>query len=126
MPAAHDRHLPALEIVCHALPDRVNEDAWLAQGAGPLGEQIVAAAIDGATTRLTPPALQAHLDRQSEPLTPAAYAARFVRDSLARQIGTGRPPALRTLLLEANADLGQQGAAARALGGEIEAHHPSR
>lgn len=107
MPAVHDPHPPVLEIVCHAPPDRLNEDAWLALGAGPLGEQIIAAAIDGATTRLTPPALQAHLDRQNEPLTPAAFAARFIRDSLARQIGTGRPPALRTLLLEANADLGR-------------------
>ena len=85
---------PALEVISHAPADRLNEDAWLALGAGPLGETILAAAIDGATTRLTPPALQDYLDRQPQPLTPAAFAARFVRDSLARQIGA------RHLLLE--------------------------
>ncbi len=98
---------PALEVISHAPADRLNEDAWLALGAGPLGETILAAAIDGATTRLTPPALQDYLDRQPQPLTPAAFAARFVRDSLARQIGAGCPPDLRTLLLEANDDLGR-------------------
>lgn len=98
---------PVLEVISHAPADRLNEDAWLALGAGPLGETIIAAAIDGATTRLTPPALQDYLDRQPQPLTPAAFAARFVRDSLARQIGAGCPPDLRTLLLEANDDLGR-------------------
>lgn len=98
---------PALEVISHAPADRLNEDAWLALGAGPLGEALIAAAIDGATTRLTPPALQDYLDRQSQPLTPAAFAARFVRDSLARQVGAGCPPDLRTLLLEANDDLGR-------------------
>lgn len=98
---------PALEIVCQGVPDRLNEDAWLAMQAGSLGERIVMAVIDGATTRLTPPALQRYLDAQPEKLTPAAYAARLTRDSLARQIGTGMPAELRTLLLEANADLGR-------------------
>ena len=98
---------PALEVISHAPTDRLNEDAWLALGAGPLGETILAAAIDGATTRLTPPALQDYLDWQPQPLTPAAFAARLVRDSLARQIGAGCPPDLRTLLLEANDDLGR-------------------
>lgn len=98
---------PALEVISHAPADRLNEDAWLALGAGPLGETILAAAIDGATTRLTPPALQDYLDHQPQPLTPAAFAARLVRDSLARQIGAGCPPDLRTLLLEANDDLGR-------------------
>ncbi len=98
---------PALEVISHAPADRLNEDAWLALGAGPLGETIIAAAIDGATTRLTPPALQGYLDRQPQPLTPAAFAARLVRDSLTRQVGAGCPPDLRTLLLEANDDLGR-------------------
>jgi hypothetical protein len=99
---------PTLEIVCQGAPDRLNEDAWLAMQAGPLGERIVMAAIDGATTRLTPPSLQHYLEAQPEKLTPAAYSARLTRDSLARQIGTGMPAELRTLLLEANADLGRE------------------
>jgi hypothetical protein len=103
-----DLVFPALEIVCHGVPDRLNEDAWLAMQAGPLGEQIIMAVIDGATTRLTPPALQRYLDAQPDKLTPAAFSARLTRDSLARQIGTGMPAELRTLLLEANADLGRQ------------------
>jgi hypothetical protein len=98
---------PALEIVCQGAPGRQNEDTWLAMQAGPSGEQIVIAAIDGATTRLTPPPLQRRLDAQPEKPTPAAYAARLTRDSLARQIGTSMPAELRTLLLEANADLGR-------------------
>ena len=102
-----DLVFPALEIVCRSVPDRLNEDAWLAMQAGPLGETIVMAVIDGATTRLTPPALERYLATQPEKLTPAAYSARLARDSLARQIGTGMPSELRTLLLEANADLGR-------------------
>jgi hypothetical protein len=102
-----DPFSPTLEIVCQGVPDRLNEDTWLAMQAGPLGDQIVMAVIDGATTRLTPPALQRYLDAQPDKLTPAAYSARLTRDSLARQIGTGMPAELRTLLLEANADLGR-------------------
>ncbi|NLX08596.1 MAG: hypothetical protein GXY36_02980 [Chloroflexi bacterium] len=98
---------PAIEVVYHALPDRLNEDTWLVMQAGPLGERIVFAAIDGATTRLTPPALQRYLDSHAMPLTPAAFSARVVRDALARHIAEGMFPDLRTLLLEANADLGR-------------------
>jgi hypothetical protein len=98
---------PTLEIACQGAPGRLNEDAWLAMQAGLSGERIVIAAIDGATTRLTPPALRHHLDAQPDKLTPAAYAARLTRDSLARQIGTNMPAELRTLLLKANAGLGR-------------------
>ncbi len=98
---------PCLEIVYQTPAGRLNEDAWLAMQAGPLGDRIVMAAIDGATTRLTPPALQRELDALGTGLTPAAYAARTVRDSLARQVGAGLPDEVRTLLLEANADLGR-------------------
>jgi hypothetical protein len=98
---------PSVEIVCHAPPGRLNEDAWLVMQTGPLADRIVFAAIDGATTRLTPPPLERYLAALPEQLTPAAYAARLVRDSLAQQIGTGMPAELRTLVLEANADLGR-------------------
>lgn len=98
---------PTLEIVCQGMPGRLNEDAWIAMQAGPLGETILCAAVDGATTRLTPPPLQRYLDAQPEKITPAAYSARTARDSLARQIGAGMPAELRTLLVEANADLGR-------------------
>jgi hypothetical protein len=98
---------PSVEIVCHAPSGRLNEDAWLVMQTGPLADRIVFAAIDGATTRLTPPPLERFLATLPEPLTPAAYAARLVRDSLAQQIGTGMPAELRTLVLEANADLGR-------------------
>jgi len=98
---------PRLEIVYQTPPGRLNEDAWLAMQAGPRGDRIVIAALDGATTRLTPPALRRELDALGADLTPAAYAARTVRDSLARQVGAGLPDEARTLLLEANADLGR-------------------
>jgi hypothetical protein len=98
---------PAIEVVSHTPPGRLNEDAWLVMQSGPLGERIVFSALDGATTRLTPPALQRYLDAQPEQLTPAAYAARLARDSLAAQIGLGMPAELRALVLEANADLGR-------------------
>ena len=100
-------HQPTLEVFTHTVQGRLNEDAWLAMQSGPLGDTLVIAAIDGATTRLTPPPLQRYLDGRPGPLTPAAFAARFARDSLARQVGTGLPPELRTLVLEANADLGR-------------------
>jgi hypothetical protein len=98
---------PTIEVVCHAPPDRLNEDTWLVMQTGPLADRIIFAAIDGATTRLTPPPLQRYLDTLPERLTPAAYAARLVRDSLAQQVGVGMPAELRTLVLEANADLGR-------------------
>lgn len=107
MRAVTEPAYPSLDVVCQTQPGRLNEDAWLAMQAGPFGETILIAAIDGATTRLTPPALQRHLETLPVKLTPAAYAARLTRDSLARQIGTGMPAELRTLLLEANADLGR-------------------
>jgi hypothetical protein len=101
------RPAPTIEIVSHAPPGRLNEDAWIATPAGSLSGRIVIAAIDGATTRLTPPPLQRYLDALPETLTPAAYAARLVRDSLMQQISAGMPADLRPLALEANADLGR-------------------
>jgi len=98
---------PALDIVCEPPPDGLYEDAWIAMQAGALGEQFVIAVIDGATTRLTPPPLQRHLSSLPERLTPAAFSARTIRDSLVRQIVAGLPPEPRTLALEANADLGR-------------------
>ncbi len=98
---------PAVEVICHTPPGRLNEDAWLVMQTGPLAERVIFAAIDGATTRLTPPPLQRYLDTLPDKLTPAAFAARLVRDLLATQIGTGMPADLRTLALEANADLGR-------------------
>ncbi|MBN1202180.1 MAG: protein phosphatase 2C domain-containing protein [Anaerolineae bacterium] len=95
----------AIDVVCHAPPDRVNEDAWLVMQGGSLGERIVMAVIDGATTRLTPPPLQRCLENLPDRLTPAAYSARFVRDALARHIADGLFTEPRSLLLEANADL---------------------
>lgn|GEM_PF-1137673 len=98
---------PALEIVCDGVPGRLNEDAWLVMQSGHLGERVLIAAIDGATTRLTPPLLQRYLNTLPQKLTPAAYAARVVRDSLARLIAEGTITDLRALLLEANAALGR-------------------
>lgn len=98
---------PALEIVCDGAPGRLNEDAWLVMQSGHLGERVLIAAIDGATTRLTPPLLQRYLNTLSQKLTPAAYAARVVRDALTRLIAEGMITDLRALLLEANADLGR-------------------
>jgi hypothetical protein len=98
---------PQIEIVHHTPSDRLNEDAWLVMQAGPLGDRIVIAAIDGATTRLTPPPLQRYLDTMPQKLTPAAYSARLVRDALARHIAEGIFTDLRTLLIEVNADLGR-------------------
>ena len=99
--------MPSVEVVSHTPPDRLNEDAWLVMQTGPLGERISMAAIDGATTRMTPPPLQSYLDSLPIHLTPAAYSARMTRDSLARHIAEGLFGDLRTLLLEANADLGR-------------------
>ena len=96
-----------IEVVHDAPPDRLNEDAWLVLQNGPLGQRIVFAAIDGATTRMTPPPLQQHLDSLPERLTPAAFAARLTRDALARHVIDGLLPDLRAVLLEANADLGR-------------------
>lgn len=98
---------PALEVVCDGAPGRLNEDAWLVMQSGHLGERVLIAAIDGATTRLTPPLLQRYLNTLPQKLTPAAYAARVVRDALARLIAEGIFTDLRALLLEANADLGR-------------------
>ncbi len=100
--------MTSLEIVSQGVPGRLNEDTWIAMQAGPLGDSLVLAAIDGATTRLTPPPLRTYLDTLPGPLTPAAYSARVARDSLSRQIGAGMPAELRTLLVEANADLGRE------------------
>jgi len=97
----------AIEVVSHAPDNRLNEDAWLVLHTGPLGERIVFAAIDGATTRMTPPPLQRHLESLPERLTPAAFAARSTRSALARHLIDGMLPDLRAALLEANADLGR-------------------
>ncbi len=75
--------------------------------SGHLGERVLIAAIDGATTRLTPPLLQRYLNTLPQRLTPAAYAARLVRDALARLVAEGIFTDLRSLLIEANADLGR-------------------
>jgi hypothetical protein len=99
--------LPIIEVVTHTPPDRLNEDAWLAMQTGPLEDRLLIAAIDGATTRLTPPRLQHYLDSCPVRLTPAAYAARAARDSLARHAADGLFADPRALLLEANADLGR-------------------
>jgi hypothetical protein len=99
-------HYPSIESVCHAPPDRLNEDAVLIQPTEPFSEGIILAAIDGATTRLTPPPLQTFLDMLPITLTPAAYAARFVRDALVKHITIGDYVDLRALMLAANADLG--------------------
>lgn len=101
------RAFPTVEVVYQTPPDRLNEDAWLAMQAGPLDERFVCAAIDGATTRLTPPPLQHYLDSCPVQLSPAAYAARAARDALARHVADGLFTDLRTLLIEANADLGR-------------------
>ncbi len=98
---------PDLDIVTHAPPDRLNEDTWIALPGGALSDTTVIAAIDGATTRLTPPPLQGYLDTLPERLTPAAFSARLVRDALIGQIVAGPLPDLRTLALEANAALGR-------------------
>ncbi len=58
---------------------------------------MLIAAIDGATTRLTPPLLQRYLNTLSQKLTPAAYAARVVRDALTRLIAEGMITDLRAL-----------------------------
>ena len=63
----------SIEVVSHAPDNRLNEDAWLVLTTV-LGERIVFAAIDGATTRMTPPPLQRHLE-SCRSLTPAAFAA---------------------------------------------------
>ncbi|MBN1681091.1 MAG: hypothetical protein JW966_12465 [Anaerolineae bacterium] len=96
---------PTVQVVCHTTPNRLNEDAWLAMQSGPLGDTITIAAIDGATTRLTPPPLQRYLDSRPDALTPAAYAARLTRDSLARQAAEGLLIDLRARLIAANDDL---------------------
>lgn len=97
---------PTFEIVSRAAGN-LNEDSWLLMQAGPLEERFVMAAIDGATTRLTPPPLQRALDTLPVPLTPAAYAARMTRDALARHSAEGFFTEPRALLIEANADLGR-------------------
>lgn len=107
MTADFARRFPALEIVCQAPPDRLNEDAWLATPAGALGDTLIVAVLDGATTRLTPPPLQRHLDSSGHKLTPAAYAARTIRDALARLAAEGVSD-LRALLLGANETLGRE------------------
>ena len=101
MPLNHVPLPPALEIVCEGVPGRLNEDAWLVMQSGHLGERVLIAAIDGATTRLTPPLLQRYLNTLPQKLTPAAYAARLVRDALARLIAEGVFTDLRALLVEA-------------------------
>lgn len=101
------RRCPSVEVVHHAPPDRLNEDAWLVMQAGPLEDRILLAAIDGATTRLTPPPLARYLESRPVRLTPAAFAARLVRDALARHSAEGLFTDLRTLLVEVNADLGR-------------------
>lgn len=107
MTADSARRFPALEIVCQAPADRLNEDAWLATTAGALGDTLIVAAIDGATTRLTPPPLQRHLDNSGHKLTPAAYSARVIRDALLQHCAVGVSD-LRALLLGANDALGRE------------------
>ncbi len=98
---------PSIEVVHHTPPGRLNEDAWLVMQTGPLGDRILFAAIDGATTRLYPPPLARYLESRPGNLTPAAFAARTIRDALARHTAEGMFSDLRTLLIEANADLGR-------------------
>lgn len=98
---------PTVEVVSQTPPGRLNEDAWLVAHTGPLGERLVCAAIDGATTRLTPPPLQQYLDSRPQRLTPAAFAARLTRETIVRQTIDGLHSDLRALLLDANNDLGR-------------------
>ena len=100
-------YAPAVEVVCRSTPQRLNEDTWIAAQTGPLDDRIVIAAIDGATTRMTAPALQQYLDTLPVRLTPAALSARVARDAMLHQIATAMPPDLRTLMLEANSELGR-------------------
>ena len=70
---------PSVEIVCHAPPGRLNEDAWLVMQTGPLADRIVFAAIDGATTRVTPPPLERYLATLPEQLHLAYNGADPIR-----------------------------------------------
>jgi hypothetical protein len=96
-----------IEVVHQSPAGRLNEDAWIVMQAGPMNDRIIFAAIDGATTRLTPPPLQHYLDSLPSKLTPAAFAARLTRDAIARQVAEGLVTELRSIMIEANADLGR-------------------
>jgi hypothetical protein len=87
------------------LPNRINEDAWLAlQTTEPPGYVIVAV-IDGAGGRLTLPPLQARLDRERRGLSPAAFAATWVQNSLVAQFNSDPGRSLPEALLTANETL---------------------
>jgi hypothetical protein len=84
------------------IPNRNNEDAWLAlETAEPPG-LLIAAVIDGAGARLSLPPLKAMLEQDYHGLTPAAFAATCVRTSLLSQFATHPNQPLDTALLTAN------------------------
>jgi hypothetical protein len=91
------------DILSRASPGKlVNEDAWLLfEAPQNKSSLILAAAIDGASTRYSIAILESYLDRHYG-VPPAAFAAITIRNSLLSQLLTFPEKELQSALLAAN------------------------
>ncbi len=77
-----------LEIICQGVPDRLNEDAFVAYQRDDGQPRYVLAAIDGATSVASYAPLSDYLRTQRNGITPAALAAAVSRDAILAQLGS--------------------------------------
>lgn len=97
-----------LEIVCEGVPDRLNEDTFIAYQRDDGQPRYVLAAIDGATSVASYAPLTDYLQRERNAITPAALAASVARDAILSQLGartSNDDVSPRDLLLHANETL---------------------
>ncbi len=87
------------------IPNRGNEDAWLALELNQPPGTIIAAVIDGAGARLTLPPLQKALAQHHQGISAAAFASQMVQSSLLRQFVEQPDLLLDAALLKANETL---------------------
>ena len=87
------------------IPNRGNEDAWLALENNQPSGTIIAAVIDGAGARLALPPLQKALAQYHQGISAAAFASQTVQSSLLKQFTDQPNLALDAALLKANETL---------------------
>lgn len=76
-----------IQAICRGVPDRLNEDAFVAYQRDDGQPQFVLAAIDGATSVARFAPLQRYLDEHRNGITPAALAATITRDAILHALG---------------------------------------
>lgn len=87
------------------VPNRVNEDAWLVLESPIAPGYVIAAVVDGASSRYTIPNLEQALNADWSGVSAAAFAAACVRTSLVSRLNSQPDMPLPAALLAANQEL---------------------